>query len=154
MLSRALGTTLSMPATKKSLFKVQRHAKETQEAIPKAMARICKEMTENMKIVLNGPRTASVREEIRAPSSTIFTKKEKGKEEDPVSLPNETRRHSEGDGKGETKGKRPKESCPSGKSHKPVCYHFPQAEMPKGIRACEYWHPPECAHHKSKSGCK
>ena len=46
------------------------------------------------------------------------------KEEDPVSLHDETRRHSEGDGKGETKGKGPKESCPSGKSHKPVCYPF------------------------------
>ena len=30
------------------------------------------------------------------------------KEEDPVSLPNETKRHSKSDGKGETKGKDPK----------------------------------------------
>ena len=131
MMSRALGTTLSMPATKKSLFKGQRHAKETQEAFPKAMARICKEMTENMKIVLNGLRMASVREEIRALSSKIFSNKEWRKEEDPVSLHNETRRHSKGDGKEETKGKGPKENCPSGKSHKLVCYHFPKAEMPK-----------------------
>ena len=110
-------------------------------------------MTENMKIVLNGPRMASVRDEIRAPSSTIFTNKEWRKEEDPVSLPNETRRHSKSDGKGETKGKDPKKIVRQ-ESRTSWCATIFHKRKCQKESACEYWHPPECAHHKSKSGCK
>ena len=51
---------------------------------------------------------ASVREAVRAASRTVQTKMEKGKEEDPLPLPMKEKRNSEGDTKGNTKGKGPK----------------------------------------------
>ena len=62
-------TTILMPATRAGFFKEQRHAKETQEETPEPMGKL-QAKTEHMDIVLNGPRKASVREEIRAASST------------------------------------------------------------------------------------
>ena len=55
----------------------------------------------------------------------------------------ETRRHANGYGKGDTKGKG---TCPSGKSKKLVCYHFQMAtRIPHAIT--------DSSNHKSQHGC-
>ena len=64
----------TMPAMKASLFKGQQPGKKTQEEIPKAMGKN-QAKTENMEIVLNGPRKASVGQETRPALSTIKQKR-------------------------------------------------------------------------------
>ena len=90
MWSRTQGTTVSMPATKTGgLFKAQQHAMEIREGILKGMERV-QAKTENLKIVLNGPRKVNAREgrfvQLQAP-----------------------------DGRRDTKGQEPKGASPSGK---------------------------------------
>ena len=84
-----------MPEAKTGLLKEWQHAKEIPEEILKAMERI-QAKTENMEIVPNGLRKASVREETRAPSCTIQTKKQRRKE-DPALHPKreDTRKNTE-----------------------------------------------------------
>ena len=77
--------------------------------------------TEHIEMILNGPRMASVREEIRAISRTIFQQRRKG---------NKKKKTTE---KVIQKGKDPKSTSPPGKSTKPVCYHF-QKGSAKRIR--------------------
>ena len=67
-----------MPARKPGPVKWQRPIKETQESVLKAMERKLAKIAV-MEIVINEPRKASVREEIRAAASTNETKKKTGK---------------------------------------------------------------------------
>ena len=83
------------------LFDGQQVGKETQVANLKERIRA---KTENIEIVLDGHRKDSVREEIRAPTSTKKTTKKKGTRRRSRST-SETRRTSKGDGKGDTEGK-------------------------------------------------
>ena len=77
--------------------------RKPKDEILKAMDRK-RAKTEHLEIVLNGPRMASVREEVRAAS------KNDGKRQRRSRLACEARRHSKGDGKGDAKGKGPKRS--------------------------------------------
>ena len=54
--------------------------------------------------------------------------------------------------KGDTKGKAPKGTSPSGKSNKRVCYDCKKEQCPKHPHVA-VGHPPECSQYKSKSGC-
>ena len=85
--------------------------------------------TEKWRLCSHGPRMVSAREEIRAASSTILTKK--GTSRSPSI---ETRTNSKGDGKGDTKGRGPKGISPSGKSNKAVCDHQKWRAVPNIIR--------------------
>ena len=59
-----------MPAMKTHLVKVQQFGKETPKGNSKGNGRK-RAKTENIDIVFKGPRKASVREEIRAASSSM-----------------------------------------------------------------------------------
>ena len=108
-----------MPAVETGLFKVQQPGKEPQGVIRKAMEKK-RAKTEHIEMVLNGPRMASVRERFVQFQERFSNKEGKG-----------TRRRRRR--KGDTKRKGPKSTSPSGKSTKPVCYHF-QKGSAKRIR--------------------
>ena len=63
--------------------------------------------------------------------------------------PEGTRKVTEGN----TRGRGPKGTSPSGKLNKLVCYQLQKWQCVVES-ACDYWHPQECSHHKSKSGFK
>ena len=76
-----------MLAMKTGLFKGPQAGKEILEEILKAMHRKRSNIDRNMEIVIHGPRKDNVREETRAAPSTMYSKVEQGKEEDPVPRP-------------------------------------------------------------------
>ena len=91
-----------------SSFKGHEHAKKIQEESLKATERI-QAKTDSMKIVLNGPRKPSVREEVRAAFKHESDKnREKGKEEHPFPLPMKREDVRKGTKKEIPKGKDPK----------------------------------------------
>ena len=105
MSSRKWGTLVSIPAKNTGLFKMEQPGKETRTS--EKQRKRHKQRQKNKEIVPNGPRKTSVREEMRAASSTMSTKREQGKEEDPVPSP-KREDHQKGDGKRDSKGKGPK----------------------------------------------
>ena len=101
--------------------------RKPKDEILKAMCRK-RAKTEHLEIVLNGPRMASVREEVRAAS------KNDGKRQRRSRLACEARRHSKGDGKGDAKGKGPKRSQFVRRVKQFGVHPFSEEAMPKGIR--------------------
>ena len=135
-----------------SLFKYQRHAKETQEEIQKAMRRK-RSKTQNFGYCAQ--RTSKGQCSRGDSCSFIFSKNKrtKGKAEDPVPIPMEPKGTRKVTEEGGTKGRGPKGTGPSGKSNWLVCYQLQKWQCVVES-ACDYWHPQECSHHKSKSGFK
>ena len=131
-----------MPATKTGHFKEQQLGKGTQKKILEAMERTQK-TTENMKIVRNGPRKASVGEDCRAASSTIKTKGREHKKI-PFRLQWNEKELERWRRTEIPKGRGPKGTSPSGESNTPVCDHFHKGQNQKES-ACDHWHPPECS---------
>ena len=89
-----------MPAATTGVFKGQRHAKDTQRGNPKGNGKDTK--TEQMEIVPNGPQKSEFAGRFVQLRARLKQNREKGKEKIPQSTFNETRRHSKGDGKGDT----------------------------------------------------
>ena len=120
-----------------------------------------------MKIVTNGPRKDSVREETRSASITIETKrtretkkipfdtrkvteKEIRKGKGPMVSPFDTRKVTE---KEIRKGKGP---MVSGQLESLTSRYATTVKRSNAKRnaKCDCWHPAECPHDKSQSGCK
>ena len=81
----AEGTRMSMSAMRTGLFKEQQPGKLTQEEFQKAVHRKWSRIA-NMETVIVGPRR-DLDEEIRAASSTMWTRKREQRKEDPVLSP-------------------------------------------------------------------
>ena len=75
------------------------------------------------ELVLIAPRKVGAREEIRAASGTIVTKKKREKNYVPFSFHRKEKELPKLIGKGETTAKGPKGTSPSVESNKPVCHH-------------------------------
>ena len=111
-----------MPTTKTGLFKGLQVAMPKGKFGKKAMERM-QAKPDIFELVLIAPRKVGAREEIRAASGTIVTKKKREKNYIPFSFHRKEKERPKMIGKGETTAKGPKGTSSSVESNKPVCHH-------------------------------